>query len=45
VKSVRTKDKPFADVRVGYASTICTSIGNQALYAESVLKIPALPGA
>ncbi len=44
VRSVRTKEKPLADVRVGYASAICTSIGNEAIYAEEPLKIPGLQG-
>lgn len=42
VHSVKTKQKAFADVRVGYASAICTSVGNQALLDESALKIPQM---
>jgi hypothetical protein len=39
---VRTKEKPIADVRVGYASAIATVIGNRALYEERSYPIPAL---
>jgi predicted dehydrogenase len=40
--SVRTKERPIADVRVGYASAIATVIGNRALYEERSYPIPAL---
>jgi hypothetical protein len=40
--SVRTKEKPIADVHVGYASAIATVIGNRALYEERSYPIPAL---
>ena len=39
--SVRTKEKPIADVRVGYASAIATVVGNRALYEERSYPIPA----
>lgn len=42
VQSVRTRQKPLADLHVGYASAIATSIGNQALLQENTLAIPKL---
>jgi predicted dehydrogenase len=40
IECVRTRQRPFADVYVGYASAIATSIGNQALVEDNVLAIP-----
>lgn len=42
VRCVKTKEKPLADLRAGYASAIATAVGNQALVQENALTIPKL---
>lgn len=42
VQCVKSKEKPLADVRVGYGSAIATAIGNQALLQQNMLEIPKI---
>jgi predicted dehydrogenase len=42
VQCVKNKQRPFADVRVGYASAIATAVGNQALLQQNALTLPKI---
>ncbi len=43
IDSVRTKQHPLADARVGYGSAVAAAMANRAVYGDASLPIPSLP--